>query len=81
VPKRRPQIICIGDLVVVKEELQRVVDIKDWGIVIDEATILPSDVPDDKLEAIDSWVVFFPSTDDTFTIPKNCVRKIVVIQE
>ena len=73
--------IYIGDLVVVKEELQRVVDLKDWGIVIDEATILPSDVPDEELEPIDSWVVFFPATDDTFTIPKNCVRKINMIQE
>ena len=73
--------IYIGDLVVVKEEIQKVVDIKDWGIVIDEATILPSDVPDDELEPIDSWVVFFPSTDDTFTIPKNCVRKITMVHE
>ena len=73
--------IYIGDLVIIKEELQRVVDLKDWGIVIDEATILPSDVPDEELEAIDSWVIFFPATDDTFTIPKNCVRKINIIQE
>jgi len=73
--------IYIGDLVVVKEELQRVVDLKDWGIVIDEATILPSDVPNEELEPIDSWVVFFPATDDTFTIPKNCVRKIIPIEE
>lgn len=73
--------IYIGDLVVVKEELQRVVDLKDWGIVIDEATILPSDVPNEELEPIDSWVIFFPATDDTFTIPKNCVRKINVIEE
>jgi len=71
--------IYIGDLVAVKEELQRVVDLKDWGIVIDEATILPSDVPNEDLEPIDSWVIFFPATDDTFTIPKNCVRKINVI--
>ena len=73
--------IYIGDLVMVKEELHVVVDLKDWGIVLDEATILPSDVPDDKLEPIESWVIFFPATDDTFTIPKNCVRKIEVIQE
>jgi len=73
--------IYIGDLVVVKEELQRVVNLKDWGIVIDEATILPSDVPDEELEPIDSWVVFFPASDDTFTIPKNCVRKIIVMEE
>ena len=63
----------------IKVELQRVVNLKDWGIVIDEATILPSDVPDEKLEPIDSWVVYFPSTDDTFTIPKNCVTKITLM--
>ena len=73
--------IYIGDLVMVKEELHVVVDLKDWGIVIDEATILPSDVPSEELEPIDSWIIFFPATDDTFTIPKNCVRKIEVIQE
>ena len=65
----------------IKEELHVVVDLKDWGIVIGEATILPSDVPNEELEPIDSWVIFFPATDDTFTIPKNCVRKIEVIQE
>ena len=73
--------IYIGDLVMVKEELHVVVDLKDWGIVIDEATILPSDVPNEELEPIDSWVIFFPASDDTFTIPKNCVRKIQVIEE
>jgi hypothetical protein len=77
----RDSTIYIGDLVMVKIELQRVVDLKDWGIVIDEATILPSDIPDEELEAIDSWVIFFPATDDTLTIPKNCVRKINMIQE
>ena len=72
-------IVYIGDLIMIKVELQRVVNLKDWGIVIDEATILPSDVPDEKLEPIDSWVVYFPSTDDTFTIPKNCVTKITLM--
>tara|TARA_B100000282_G_C31450818_1_gene362313 strand:+ start:140 stop:370 length:231 start_codon:yes stop_codon:yes gene_type:complete len=71
--------VYIGDLIMIKVELQRVVNLKDWGIVIDEATILPSDVPDEKLEPIDSWVVYFPSTDDTFTIPKNCVTKITLM--
>jgi hypothetical protein len=73
--------VYIGDLIMIKVELQRVVNLKDWGIVIDEATILPSDVPDEKLEPIDSWVVYFPSTDDTFTIPKNCVTKITLMQK
>ena len=71
--------VYIGDLIMIKVELQRVVNLKDWGIVIDEATLLPSDVPDEKLEPIDSWVVYFPSTDDTFTIPKNCVTKITLM--
>lgn len=73
--------IYIGDLVMVKIELQKVVDLKDWGIVVDEATIIPSDIPNEQLEPIDSWVIFFPATDDTFTIPKNCVSKVTIIQE
>ena len=73
--------IYIGDLVMVKIELQKVVDLKDWGIVVDEATIIPSDIPNEQLEPIDSWVIFFPATDDTFTIPKNCVSKITIIEE
>jgi len=74
-------IIYIGDLVMIKIELQKVVNLKDWGIVVDEATIIPSDIPNEQLESIDSWVIFFPATDDTFTIPKNCVSKIVIIEE
>ena len=77
----KDETIYIGDLVMVKIELQKVVNLRDWGIVVDEATILPSDVPYEDLEAIDSWVIFFPATDDTFTIPKNCVSKITIIQE
>ena len=73
--------IYIGDLVMIKTELQRVVDLRDWGIVVNEATILPSDVPDEELEPIDSWVIFFPAINETYTIPKNCVRKINIIQE
>ena len=73
--------IYIGDLVMVKIELQKVVDLKDWGIVQQEATIIPSDIPNEQLEPIDSWVIFFPATDDTFTIPKNCVSKVTIIQE
>jgi hypothetical protein len=73
--------IYIGDLVMVKIELQKVVNLKDWGIVVDEATIIPSDIPNEELESIPSWVIFFPATDDTFTIPKNCVSKITIIQE
>ena len=77
----RDDTIYIGDLVMVKIELQKVVDLKDWGIVVDEATIIPSDIPNEQLEPIDSWVIFFPATDDTFTIPKNCVSKVTIIQE
>ena len=71
--------VYIGHLIMIKVELQRVVNLKDWGIVIDEATILPSDVPDEKLEPIDSWGVYFPSADATITIPKNCVTKITLM--
>ena len=73
--------IYIGDLVCLKKPIQKLIAIPDWGIVLEETTILPSSLPDEDLEAIDSWVIFFPSHDETLTIPKNCVRKIKVIEE
>jgi len=74
--------IKVGDLVTVKEELQKLVDIRDWGIAINETTILPTDLPENEnIDPIDSLIVFFPSTDDTFTIPRNCLRKICFIVE
>jgi hypothetical protein len=74
--------IYIGDLVAVKKELQRFISLPEWGIVIDETTIIPSDLPEDEeMDPIDSWVVFFPNNDDTLTIPKNCLKKIVILDE
>ncbi len=73
--------IYIGDLVCIKKQIQKLIGIPDWGIVLEETTILPSSLPDEELEAIDSWVIFFPAQDETLTIPKNCVRKITVIEE
>ena len=73
--------ICIGDLVCLKKPIQKLIGIPDWGIVLYETTILPSSLPEEEIEKIDSWVIFFPSHDETLTIPKNCVRKITVMEE
>ena len=74
--------IYIGDLVVIKEKLQKLIALPDWGIVIDETQIVATDVPEeDDFGPIESFVIFFPSTDETLTIPKNCIRKIIVIEE
>ena len=74
--------IYIGDLVVIKEKLQKLISLPDWGIVINETQIIASDIPeDDDIGPIDSYIVFFPATDDIFTIPKTCLRKIIVIEE
>jgi hypothetical protein len=75
-------IIYIGDLVAVKKKLQKFIALPDWGIVVQETTIIPADIPDgDDMGPIDSFLVFFPSTDETLTIPKNCLRKVYVIEE
>ena len=74
--------IYIGDLVAVKKELQKFISLPEWGIVIDETTIIPSDLPpEEEMGPIDSWVVFFPNNDDTLTIPKNCLIKISIVEE
>ena len=74
--------ICIGDLVTVKKELQKFIALPEWGIVINETVIIPSDLPpEEQMDPIDSFVVFFPSNDDTLTIPKKCLKKIVILEE
>jgi len=73
--------INIGDLVVVKKELQRFVALPEWGIVLEEAMIIPVEVPDENFEPIDSFIVFFPSEDSSLTIPKSCLRKITILEE
>ena len=74
--------INIGDLVVIKEKLQKLIAIPDWGIVINETQIIATNNPKkDDFGPIESFVIFFPSTDETLTIPKNCIRKIIVIEE
>ena len=73
--------ISIGDLVCIKQRIQILIGIPDWGIVIDETTILPSSLPHEELESIDSWVIFFPALQESLTIPKNCVTKITIMDE
>ena len=76
------QTIYIGDLVSIKEKLQRFIALPDWGIVLEETVIVPAEVADDEsLDPIESFIVFFPSSDETLTIPKNCLKKIVVVKE
>ena len=73
--------ICIGDLVCIKKRIQILIGIPDWGIVIDETTIIPSSLPNEELESIESWVIFFPALQETLTIPKNCIVKITLTEE
>ncbi len=74
--------IYIGDLVSIKKKLQRFIAIPKWGIVIDETVIIPADVPDNEsIEPIDSFIVYFPASDETFTIPENCLKKITLVEE
>ena len=79
--KAKPPEVYIGDLVCIKKEIQKLIGIKDWGIVLEETTILPVDLPDEHLEPIESWVIFFPAQDESLTIPKNCVTKITILEE
>ena len=74
--------INIGDLVQIKKKLQRIIALPDWGIVLNETVIVPTDVPEeDDLGSIESFIVFFPSSDETLTIPKSCLTKITAIEE
>lgn len=74
--------IYIGDLVAVKKELQRFIALPEWGIVLEETKIIPTDVPaEDDIDPIDSFIVFFPSDNETLTIPKSCLIKITIIEE
>ena len=74
-------ILFIGDLVIVKKELQEIVGIKQIGIIVGETKIIPSDIVDFELEEIDSYNVYFADLDTMYTIPKGCVEKLLIIQE
>ncbi len=74
-------ILFIGDLVVVKKELQEIVGIKQIGIIVGETKIIPSDITDFELEEIDSYNVYFVELDTMYTIPKGCVEKLIILQE
>ena len=74
--------IYIGDLVAIKEKLQRFIALPDWGIVLEETLIIPAEVSEEEsLDPIDSFIVFFPTTDETLTIPKKCLKKITIVKE
>jgi len=74
-------ILFIGDLVIVKKELQEIVGIKQIGIIIGETKIIPSDVVGLELKEIDSYNVYFVELDTIYTIPKGCVEKLTILQE
>ena len=75
-------IINIGDLVSIKEKLKKFISLPDWGIVIEETIIIAADVPEsEEFDPIDAFLVFFPSTDETLTIPANCLKKILMVKE
>lgn len=52
-------VLFVGDLVVVKRELQEVVGIKEIGIIVGETKIIPSDIEELDLDEIDSYNIYF----------------------
>tara|TARA_R100000152_G_C6763627_1_gene188077 strand:- start:811 stop:1044 length:234 start_codon:yes stop_codon:yes gene_type:complete len=74
-------ILFVGDLVIVRKELQSITGIKEIGLIIGETKIIPSDIKDLKMDEIDSFNIYFPSLEVMYTIPKTCVEKLVIIQE
>tara|TARA_R100000808_G_C2148045_1_gene156109 strand:- start:2219 stop:2452 length:234 start_codon:yes stop_codon:yes gene_type:complete len=74
-------ILFIGDLVVVKKQLQSITGIYEIGIIIGETKIIPSDLSDIEMDEIDSFNVYFPGLESLYTIPKTCVEKLIILQE
>jgi hypothetical protein len=74
-------VLFVGDLVVVKRELQEVVGIKEIGIIVGETKIIPSDIEELDLDEIDSYNIYFLEIDTLYTVPKGCVEKLVIQQE
>lgn len=71
----------IGDLVIIKRELQKIVGITYTGIIISETKIIPSDIKDIELDEIDSFNVYFPNIEEVYTIPKTCLEKLSILKE
>ena len=71
----------IGDLVIIKKELQEIVGVKQVGIIIGETKIIPSEIAGVDLEEIDSYNVYFVEIDTMYTIPKGCIEKLTILQE
>jgi len=74
-------ILFIGDLVVIKRNLQEVVGIKEVGIIVGETKIIPHDFDELELDEIEAFNIFFSEIDTVYTIPKGCVEKLIIIQE
>jgi len=73
--------LFIGDLVIIKKELQEIVGVKQVGIIIGETKIIPSEIAGVDLEEIDSYNVYFVEIDTMYTIPKGCIEKLTILQE
>ena len=74
-------ILFIGDLVIVKKELQEIVGITEIGIIIGETKIIPSDIDGYDIDEIEAFNVYFIEIDTMYTIPKTCVEKLIILQE
>ena len=74
-------ILFIGDLVVVKKELQQIVGITEMGIIVSETKIIPSDIDGLDIDEIEAFNVYFIEIDSIYTIPKRCVEKLTILQE
>ena len=74
-------ILFVGDLAIVKKELQEIVGITEIGIIVSETKIIPSDIEGLDLKEIEAFNVYFMEIDTIYTIPKGCLEKLIVLQE
>jgi hypothetical protein len=74
-------VLFVGDLVVIKKELQEIVNLKHVGIIIGETMIIPADIEGLDMDEIESYNIYFLEIDTIFTVPKGCVEKLTIIQE
>ena len=74
-------ILVIGDLVIIRKELQVIVGIRGVGIITGEVKIISSDVIGYDIGEIDSYNIYFVEIDTLYTVPKACVEKLTVLKE
>jgi hypothetical protein len=65
----------IGDLVELKPRIKSIISLQGYGTIIDKTVIKTSDFDGrDTKNAIDSFLVYFPEEDYTYTIPCSCLQ-------